>query len=365
MTQTTSNSEQKPKSNKFKFILGGMLIFGSVLGIVKYIHGKHHIETDDAQIESNISPIIARVGGYVAAIKVKDNQFVKKGDTLIVIDNSDYLLKVQQAEAALEAAKSGFEASKSTYQSTTANTASAEASVLNVNAQIEAAKVRVWRANQDFDRYKNLIQDNTITQQQFEQASAEKQSAEKYLQVLHEQKNIALKQVTAIKSSSEASHQQSLVSNAVVKQREADLAAALLNLSYTVITAPTDGQVSKINAQIGQLLQPGQALFSVIADHSVWVVANFKETQVERMKEGLDVEVNADAFPGKHFKAILNSIAPTTGAKFSLLPPDNASGNFVKIVQRIPVKITFVDEDTSQLKLLRAGMNVTVDVHID
>ena len=181
MTQTTTNTDQKPKSNKFKFILGGMILVGSTLGIIKYIHGKHHIETDDAQIESNISPIIARVGGYVASIKVKDNQFVKKGDTLIIIDNSDYLLKVQQAEAALEAAKSGFEASKSTYQSTTANTASAEASVLNVNAQIEAAKVRVWRANQDFDRYKNLIQDNTITQQQFEQASAEKQTAEKQL----------------------------------------------------------------------------------------------------------------------------------------------------------------------------------------
>src|SRR5690606_19898314 len=140
---------------------------------------------------------------------------------------------------------------------------------------------------------------------------------------------------------------------------------AKLNLSYTIITAPADGRVSKVNIQPGQFVNAGQTLFSIVMDKSIWVTANFKETQLEHMKRGQKVIVHVDAFPDHDFMAYIASFAPATGARFSLLPPDNASGNFVKVVQRIPVKIEFANRNDKQLALLRPGMNVNVDVNID
>ena len=354
------------KSNKvFIVVLGLLVIFGSWFGITKYVHAQHHEETDDAQVEANMSPVIPRIAGYVNEVRVKDNQYVKKGDTLLVLDNRELLVKLHQAEAALETAQSNLTAAQATTRASKTNIASSQAGVNTVGAQIEAAKVNVWRATQDYERYANLIKDHSITQQQYEQALAAKQSAERQLDILVQQQKQAATQTNVVSSQSDATSRQVGVVNATIKQRLVDIEDAKLNLSYAVITAPQSGLVSKVNVQEGQFLNAGQSLFSIVLNNDVWIVANFKETQFEKMRVGQKVTIHADAFPGHDFEAKVSSFAPATGAKFALLPPDNASGNFVKVVQRLPVKIEFIHLDDNILKQLRSGMNVKVDVHLD
>jgi len=365
-TTTVVQETEAPKKRKiFPIILAVLVLGGATFGITKYIHAQHHEETDDAQVDANISPVIPRVAGYVAQVRVKDNQRVKKGDTLLILDDRDMRIKLDQAEAALMAAQSGLSVAEATTSASQANISSSQANVSTVEAQIEAARVNVWRANQDYERYANLIKDHSITQQQYEQALAAKQTAERQLQVLQQQKNAAARQTSAVASQSNATSQQVSVANATIRQRQSDVENAQLNLSYTVITAPEDGMVSKINIQPGQFVNAGQSLFSVVIDKAIWVTANFKETQMEKMKPGQRVVIHVDAFPGHDFEAKVASFAPATGARFSLLPPDNASGNFVKVVQRVPVKIEFADKNDHQLALLRPGMNVNVDVNLD
>lgn len=358
-------AEPKKRSKVFLIILIAMVIAGAWFGISKFTYSQHHEETDDAQVQADISPVIPRVSGYVNEIRVKDNQSVKKGDTLLVLDNRDLKLKVDQAEAALATSKSNVDAARASTAAARSGIASSRAGVSTIDAQIATAQVNVTRATQDYNRYANLITDHSVTQQQYEQALAAKETAEKQLQVLEQQKRQASTQTGVVSSQSNATAQQIDVAQSMVKQREVEVEDAKLNLSYAIITAPEDGKVSRVNVQEGQYLQAGQPVFSIVHNTSLWVVANFKETQYKKMKIGQDVTVHADAFPKHDFKATLASFSPATGAEFALLPPDNASGNFVKVVQRLPVKITFVNDGDSLLNRLKAGMNVDVDVHLN
>ena len=365
-TGNAAPQEQPPKRNmRFIIILAVLVIGGATFGISKYVHALHHEETDNAQIDANVSPVIPRVSGYVTSIRVKDNQDVKKGDTLIVLDDRDLQIKLQQAEASLVAAQANVGVAQANTEASQVSVTTSRANVATVNAQIEAAKVEVWRASQDYDRYANLIKDHSITQQQYEQALAAKQTAERQLQVLQEQKAYAAQQTNGVASQSNATARQIAAVQAVIKEKEADVNNAKLNLSYTVITAPEAGRVSKVYVQPGQYLQAGQSLFSIVTDNSVWVVANFKETQLDKMKVGQKVSVHVDAFPEKSLDAHVSSFSPATGARFALLPPDNATGNFVKVVQRLPVKIEFDNPNDPVVIQLRAGLNVDVDVHLD
>jgi membrane fusion protein, multidrug efflux system len=354
----------KKSSKKFIIVLGLLLVAGGWFGISKYLHAQKHEETDDAQIEANISPVIPRVAGYVKEVRVKDNQVVKKGDTLLILDDRDLALKLMQAEAALATAKTNLDAARATTNASRAGISSTRAGVSTVDAQIEAAKVNVWRATQDYDRYANLIKDHSVTQQQYEQALAAKQTAERQLQILQSQKNQATQQTSTVASQSNATSSQIGVAAAVIKQREVEVEEAKLNLSYAVITAQESGMISKVNLQEGQFVQPGQSVFSIVLSNDMWVVGNFKETQFEKMRVGQKVTVHADAFPDHPFEATLTSFSPATGSRFALLPPDNASGNFVKVVQRLPVKIEFNQKTDSLVNQLKPGMNVTVDVHV-
>ena len=360
-----SETQPKKRSKIFLIILIVMILLGAWFGITKYTHSQHHEETDDAQIEADISPVIPRVSGYAKEIRVKDNQFVHKGDTLIIIDDRDLRLKLMEAEAALFTSKSNVAASRANTKASRSGIASSRAGVSTIDAQIESAKVNLTRASQDYDRYANLIQDHSITQQQFEQAEAAKELAEKQLLILQQQKKQASSQTGVVSSQTNATAQTIEVAQSIVKQREVDVQNAKLNLSYAVITAPADGKVSKVNVQEGQLLQAGQSTFNIVHNSDLWVVANFKETQYRKMAIGQKVIVHADAFPDHDFDATLSSFSPATGARFSLLPPDNASGNFVKVVQRLPVKIEFTNHQDSLLKRLTPGMNVNVDVHLN
>lgn len=364
-TQNGAAPAPKKRNPVFIIVLALLVIAGGWFGISKYIHGQHHEDTDDAQVSADISPVIPRVAGYVTDVKVKDNQWVKKGDTLLVLDNRDYVIKVEQAEAALLIAQSNLSSARATTSAARANIATSQASVGTVDAQIEAAKVNVWRATQDYDRYANLIKDHSVTQQQYEQALAAKQTAERQLDILQEQKKQAAQQTNAVAVQSNATASQISVADAAIKQKQVDIDAAKLNLSYTVITATEDGMVSKVNVQPGQFVQAGQALFNLVHSDEVWVVANFKETQLNKMTAGQKVSIHADAYPGHEFDATVASFSPATGSTFALLPPDNASGNFVKVVQRLPVRIEFTDKTDTLVKKLRPGMNVLVDVHLD
>jgi membrane fusion protein (multidrug efflux system) len=358
---------EKPKKRNpvFVIILGVLIIAGASFGIYKYLHGLHHEETEDAQISADISPVIPRISGYVTSVNVDDNQYVKKGDALLVIDNRDFKIKLDQALAALDAAKTGLSSAHAATLAARANIGTAKASVGTIDAQIASAKITLWRATQDYNRYANLIADHSVTQQQFEQAQAAKESAEKQILILEQQKNQAAEQSNAVSAQSNATSEQIKSADAGIHQREIDVEAAKLNLSYTVVTAPEDGKLSKVNVKPGQFVQAGQALFSIVHTQNIWVTANFKETQLNKMVVGQKVTVHADAFSKHPFNATLASFSPATGSTFALLPPDNASGNFVKVVQRLPVRIEFDNPSDSLLKKLRPGMNVEVDVHLD
>ena len=358
--------EQKKTTNKkFILIVGAIILIGVVYGGYKIIHSLGHEETDDAQIGAHMNSIIPHVSGYVSKIYVKDHQKVKKGDTLMVIDKRDYLVKLEQARAGLAAAQSQLGVSEASIGSYKANATASVAQVNSASSNIETAEIRLWRASNDFDRYQNLYDNHSITTQQYEQALAAKQEAEKQLEVLKSQQKASSSQRNAAFSQTKISEKQVSVAEANVSAAQAVLDAAQLNLDYTTIIAPIDGQLSEVNLEVGQFVQQGQSLFYLVNTKDIWAVANFKETQLEKMRVGQTVTIEADAYPGQEFEGKITAFSPATGARFSLLPPDNATGNFVKTIQRLPVKIDFTKNNNAEkLDLLRSGMNLTVDVHI-
>lgn len=354
----------RKRNRTFTIILIVLVIAGAIFGITKYLHAQSHEGTDDAQISANIVPVIPRISGYVKEVRVVENQVVGKGDTLLVIDDRDLQVRHDQAEAALEAARSNLESARASTRAARSGIGTTQAAVDVVDAQIRAAEVNVWRANQDYQRYANLIKDHSITQQQYDQALAAKQSAERQLQVLREQRQQAASQTSQVATESSAASTQIGIANAGIRQREADVNAAKLNLSYVVVTAQENGMITRVNLQPGQFVQSGQSYFSIVLSNNLWVTANFKETQVGKIRVGLPVTVTVDAFSKHEFEAKVASFSAATGASTALIPPDNATGNFVKVVQRVPVRIEFTNHNDSLLRQLRAGMSVDVDVHL-
>jgi membrane fusion protein (multidrug efflux system) len=332
----------------FPIILALVLVGALLFSAKEYFYLQSHEETDNAQIDADISPVVTRVGGYVKEIRFQDNQFVKEGDTLVVLDDRDYQLRLQQAQAALGATRQTVDVSQT-------QVSEAQTGIATAQANVEAAKVRVWKANEDFNRYQNLYNDHAITKAQFDDAKAEKEAAEAALNVAQTQIPVQAHRVNTNKSQVGAA-----ASN--LASRQADIDFAKLQLSYTVITAPASGVVSKRNIQLGQLVQAGQTLFAVVNERGIYVTANFKETQLEKLKVGEKVDIVPDAYSDKTIQGTVESFSGATGAKFSLLPPDNATGNFVKVVQRVPVKIT-LQSDSNTLAVLRPGMSVKVVVH--
>jgi len=343
-------TEVKKKNKVIPIILGIIILLGAIFGTKAYIYYSKHVDTDDAQIDGDISPVVARVGGYIQEIKFEENTKVNEGDILVKLDDRDYKIKLEQAMAGQKGANAGVGVSEAQIVATAANTSTAK-------ANIEAAKVKLNLAQKDYERYLNLVKDGSVTQQQFDQAKAQKESAQAAFNAANDQYNAAVKQVGTTQS-------QLVVSNSGVTQRQADVDFAKLQLSYTEIKAPTSGIVSKKNIQKGQLIQPGQALFAIVNDNSIYVTANFKETQLEDIKAGSRVKIEVDAYPDQDVEGEVYNFAPITGAKGSLLPPDNATGNFVKVVQRVPVKIKITKAPKEILEKLRPGMSVKVSVSI-
>jgi membrane fusion protein (multidrug efflux system) len=330
---------------------GAIALGLTVWGVISLFDLYRYEETNDAQIEEYINPVTSRVTGFIREIKYEENQDVKKGDTLLVIDNSEYKLQQEEGEAALLNARAQISVLESNVQ-TTARVSEASQS------QIAAAKAKLVRQQQDYDRYAKLYQVESATLQQLENSKAALDVASSEYRSATENYQASLSKVNDIKS-------QKGVYEAEIKRRTALLDRSKLDVGYTVIRAPYNGKMGRRTIQQGQLIQAGQTLaFIVDQDAGKWVIANFKETQIGNMRINGAAEITADAFPGRKFKGTIVSLSPATGARFSLLPPDNSTGNFVKIVQRIPVKIRLTERADLTAEL-RAGMNANVTIKKD
>jgi membrane fusion protein (multidrug efflux system) len=277
----------------------------------------------------------------------EENTHVNKGQLLVKIDDRDYKVKVEQAQAAAQGASAGINVGQSQIYTTAANASSAKAEVASAAARLE-------KVEKDYQRYANLVKDGSVTRQQFDQAKADLDVARAGYNAARDQYKAAQEQIGTTRS-------QLKVTNTGVTGRQADVDFAKLQLTYTNIKSPASGIVAKKNVQVGQLIQAGQTLFSVVNDNSIYVTANFKETQLDKIRNGQKVDLKVDAYPDLKVEGTVYNFSPATGAKFSLLPPDNATGNFVKVVQRIPVKIK-VTGSKEDIAKLRPGMSVDVSV---
>ena len=340
------NKSRAHKSfSKLITVVASILVFsGIILGIWFYIFNKNHEETNDAQVDQYVTPIMARITGYVQEVRYNENQFVHKGDTLIVIDNKEYTSHLNMALADVENAKSNVTAIEKNV-ATTANTTSVRQS------QLVAAKTQVWKTKLEYNRYQSLLKEDAATEQQVEKVKADYELAKAHYE------EIANTIQSAVLNTSEASAKIP-TAQTVIHSKQAVADNAGLFLSFTVITAPYDGWVGKKMIQPGQMIKEGQTLVSIVSKEK-WITANFKETQLQYLSVGQEVEMSADAVDGRKFIGIIESLSPASGARFSLLPPDNATGNFIKIEQRVPVRIKLKEND-QQTDFLRAGMNMVV-----
>ena len=306
-------------------IMGVVLLALLVLGIRRWWFGRSHVSTDNAQVDGHIVPILPKVGGYVVEVRVDENRAVKAGDTLVVLDDRDLRARLSQTDADLSALLA---------------TVSSRTRVGQADAAVAQAQANANKGRADLARIEPLAIQNVVSQQQLDAARAAASAADAQL----------------------ASAQAALVgADARVAAARASRDQAALQLSYTRIIAPSNGVVSKKAVELGQLVQPGQPLMTVVPLDDIWVTANLKETETADVTPGDSADVTVDAYKGMHFRGHVESLSPATGAKFSLLPPDNATGNYTKVVQRIPVRIR-LDGAMDPTHPLRPGMSVVATI---
>lgn len=315
----------------------------------KFIHLGNIEFTDNAQVQQQIVPVNSRVQGYIKEIRFKEFEQVKKGDTLVIIDDSDMRLRVAQAKADYQNALASREVADRSVGVASAQVAVTEASIAE-------AKVVMEMAATDFARYTKLLEQDAVTRQQYDAAKTDYEAKKARYEMLARQRSAT--------SSVVAETRQRISQNeAGIELAKALLETAELNLSYCVIVAPCDGYTSRKEIQVGQLVQPGQTLLDIVDSGDVWVTANYKETQLKHISIGAAVEIKVDAIPNTTFNGIVTSLSKATGASLSLLPQDNSAGNFVKVRQRVPVRIEFTSNNNPEdMNRLRAGMNVECDV---
>ncbi|MCM1293641.1 MAG: HlyD family secretion protein [Bacteroides sp.] len=340
--------------HRSKKILSYVLFF-VILGLTtfwvytKFVHLGDVEFTDNAQVQQQIVPVNNRVQGYIKEIRFEEYQSVKKGDTLVVIDPADMILRVAQARADYESALAGRKVADRSVVSASANVAVSDASIAEAKVVMDMAKT-------DFDRYSALLQQDAVTRQQYDAARTDYEAKKARYEMLARQRS-------ATSTVVDETRQRISQNDAGIDLAKANLDAAELNLSYCVIVAPCDGYASRKTIQVGQLVQPGQTMLDIVDSSDVWVTANYKETQLPHIKPGSKVLIKVDAIPGVTFNGTVESISKATGAALSILPQDNSAGNFVKVRQRVPVRIRFSkDNAESDITLLRAGLNVECEV---
>lgn len=308
----------------------------------RFVHLGNVEYTDNAQVARQIVPVISRVQGYIKEIRFREYEKVRKGDTLVIIDDSDMRLRVAQARADYQNALAGREVAGQAVSVASANVAVSDAS-------ISESKVLMENAAVELERYRKLLQKDAVTRQQYDAVETDYKAKKARYEML-------MRQSSASNTVVAETRQRIAQTDAGIELAKAMLESAELNLSYTVITAPCDGYTSRKEIQEGQLVQPGQTLLDIVDSSEVWVTANYKETQLKHIHPGSDVEIEVDAVPGRTFYGKVVSVSTATGSSLSLLPQDNSAGNFVKVRQRVPVRIELTD--TTGQDALKAGMNV-------
>lgn len=343
-------------SAKFIKLLIVFLVVVSGAGMYYYFH-RNEVSTDDAVIEGRTVVISPKVQGYVKALHIGDNQLVKAGDVLLEIDPTDYIIRRDRAKAALAVAQAAAGAAHNNLETTTV---SAPSNTSAAEAEVTAAEATWEKAFADRQRMESLFNSGACSRQQLDQAIASEKSLRSTLDKMRanlRSANTAPNVVAAARDTSEQLQAQ-------VRQAEADLAQAESDLENTKIIAPIDGKITNRSVEIGNYVQAGQQLTSLVGTE-LWIVANFKETQLEHMQPGQPVDVRIDAFPNIKLQGKVESLQAGTGAHFSLFPAENATGNFVKIVQRVPVKITFDTIPDDGIVHLGPGMSVIPTVHTE
>ncbi len=400
-----------------------VIIFGGTMWY-RYLT---QVSTDDAYVEGTISPVSAKVGGHVTELFVRDNQAVKKGDVLLRVDARDYEARRDQLRAAVAVAEAGVRAARSevplardvtraqvdegraALESTIVGVKSSESAVEEARARLEArraataamrADVNAAQSNErrtarELDRMRSLVKNDFVSRRELDEAQAahetaaavldatqrrlaqtegdiqqaEAELASRVLGIEQSRQKVAESRGALARAQGQG-HQVAVKDAEVVraearlKEAQADLAVAELALEHTVVRAPLDGVVSKRAVEVGQIVQLGQPLLAIVPLHDVWVVANFKETQLTRVRPGMTATVTIDSFPDKTFTGTVHSLSAGTGSRFSLLPPENATGNWVKVVQRVPVKILLEEKEAGNPQPLRAGMSAVVTIKV-
>ena len=349
-------AEPEKPSGKKKFVLPIIAIvalIGLFWGFQRWSYGRSHQSTDNAQIDGHIVPVLAKVGGYVKSVSVSENDSVSAGQVLVELDDADYRVRLQQAQADLAAAEAtGGGAGFSGQAQSQVQSAAGQRAALD--AQIGAARANANKADADLARARELAGKQIISRQQLDAAQANAQVAHANLLAAERQASAAGGTVSTAEAGVRVANARTMAARAAAQN-------AQLQLDYTRITAPASGEVSRKQVEVGQLVSPGQPLMSIVADTGVWVTANFKETQLAKIHPGQPVEFEVDAYGGCVGHGKVESVSGATGAKFALLPPDNATGNFTKVVQRVPVRVA-VTKACPGNHPLRPGLSAVVHV---
>lgn len=394
-----SEATEAPKPKSRKGIIIAVIAILVIAGVGFWWHSTYSEDTDDAQINGHLVQISSRIAGQISKVYVQENQFVNAGDPIADIDARDLQVAVENAQAALASAEANAAAAKvnvpitsintgSTLSSAGADLSAAHASVAQAEKQLDAAKARVeqaqannTKAQSDLERYKPLVEKDVISKQQYDaavaaaasaqasvvDAQASQQAASDAVRVAHERTAQAEAQLNSAKTGPQqvaAQNARARQAIAQVQQAEAQLDQAKLNLSYAHIVAPVAGIITRKSVEINQNVSVGQNLLTLVSLDDLWVTANFKETQLRHMAAGQSVEVHVDA-TGKSYQAKVTQIGGATGSVLSLFPPENATGNYVKVVQRVPVRVDFTDlKDEDSKHLLRPGLSVEATVRV-
>ena len=343
--------EQNQSSNKAatirKIVIGALIAVALYFGGRKIVFSLTHETTDNAQIETNIVPVLTRIAGYVKTLDIKDFDSVSQNQLVAEIDDADLRMQLEEQQSELQQANADLANAK-------AQLANAILSLQSNKGAIDLKKIRQQKTMNDLKRDQNLFKEQAITRKQVEETEFQVASANQELTNAQTDLATAKNRIEVLKENLNRA-------TAMIEMKKTRIKETELKLSYTKITAPTTGKIGKKNISIGQFVQAGTPLFSIVNDSSYWIVANFKESQLEYLQEGKQVKIRVDAFPELDVKGTIVSLSEATGAKFSLLPPDNSSGNFIKVTQRVPVKIS-IDNQAAFKNKLRAGMSVFITV---
>jgi membrane fusion protein (multidrug efflux system) len=365
LTKEMATTEEKSGIKAYlpRIIIALVVLIGGYFGYKAYVHSQQYESTDNAQIEGNSAPVLARVAGYVTAVNVDDYANVKQGQPLVTIDPQEYDVALAQAEADYQQSVADLENARADVQNALANARNVaqNARVAQSNALVQAA--RRDKSQQDLQRDQNLYKEQSLTKKQLEDSQNNVEIQGRQYDANVEQINLA-KTSQGVAQAGIAKAQANIQKiQAVLKVKQAAIDNAKLRVGYARLAAPVAGKIGRKNVVVGQYVQPGQNLFTIVADSTFWVVANFKETQLEKMQLGQEVDIKLDAYPDLDIKGRISSLSDATGARFALLPADNASGNFVKITQRVPVKIEILNPEKYKNQL-RAGLSVDAEVRV-